>query len=85
MHIPQGMGGVQLHVRTCVPLFLISGAVGKIVMNFVMLVERFTSYECYKSHGWDRYQYMRVPNLGVHGSILLKYGVFDHLSLHTYK
>ena len=43
MHIPQAMGGVHLHVRTCaradMPLFRISEMVGRIALKFGVLLE----------------------------------------------
>ena len=48
----QSNSGTHLHVHTCVPLFCISGVAGRIVQKFAVWVERFTSYECYESHGW---------------------------------
>ena len=46
--LTQTNGGSHLHMRTCVSLFRISGAAGRIVLKFAMWVERFTSYACYK-------------------------------------
>ena len=71
---------MHLHVRTCVSLFRTSVAAGRIMLKFVMWVEIHQLCVLYDS--WMRYQYMHVPNLGVHGSILLKYVVlFDPLTM----
>ena len=76
--LTQTKGGVFC---TCVSLFSISGATGNIVLDFAMWVEGLTSYACFTKPCMV-YQYLHVPSLGFHGSILLKYGLlFDPLTM----
>ena len=79
------MVDVHLHVHTCVPLFHISEVAGNILLKFAMWVEGLTSYAYYTCHGLGTI--MHVPNLWVHRSILLKYGMLINtltMSLHSY-
>ena len=47
MRFTQTKGGVHLHVCTLVPVFHISGTVGRIMLQFDMRVEGLTSYARY--------------------------------------
>ena len=65
------------HVRAPFP-YLVSGRKDCAEIVYIGRVHQL----CVLYKSWMEYQYLYVPNLGVHRNILLKYGVlFDHLTL----
>ena len=70
--------GVHLHVRAPFPYL---GSRWKDCVE-ICHVGRDIHQFCVLYKSWMGYQYLHVPDLGVHGSILLKYGVlFDPLTM----
>ena len=78
IHIPQVMGGVYLHVRTCARPFHASETAGRIALKFSLWLEaHYINYVFYGGQGWGAsaraYPFFCISEKA--GRIALKYNV----------